>query len=95
MSKEEIVYHAGKMMLKLSEVEVNDVITELEALSLEFDKINNIPSLKDTPLMTHTIDIPDLILREDIPLDSPDIDELLKNTTHRNDREVEVPKVVG
>ena len=95
ITKEEIEHHASKMMINITEKEIKEIINDLEALSLEFDKIDSINGIKDVEPMTHTIDIPECILRSDIPIDSPPIEELFKNATHVNNREIEVPKVVG
>jgi len=86
----------AKMYIKLSDEELKIVTKALEVMTNDFMVINkNFPKLSALEPMTHTIQIDEVILNEDIPCEPTDVKELLKNATHVNGREIEVPKVVG
>jgi len=85
-----------KMYIKLDANEEQISLIAIEEMDKAFKDIETkFPNLTNTPPMTHTIEINDIVLREDVPLESTDIEELLKNATNINGREIEVPKVVG
>ncbi len=75
---------------------------ENEMLFQEFgaieDTINRITKIKDIDKvkpMTHALDDFKFNLREDVAEESISIDDALKNCDRTDDREIEVPKVVG
>ena len=85
-----------KMCLKLNDEEEKLAIEAIKAFDIGFDNLEvKFPDLNKQEPMHYTIHIEPIILREDEAEESTDINELLKNTTNVNEREVEVPKVVS
>ena len=84
-----------KMYFNLTDEETQACLEALAKRQAEFEEINsNFPKLVEVAPMTHTITIDEVILREDVPVASPSVEELFKNASHVNGREIEVPKVV-
>lgn len=88
--------YAKKMYIKLEPAEIEIAENALDNMESDFKEIIvNFPEINTLRVMTHTIEIDDVILRDDNPIESPEISELFKNASHVNGREIEVPKVVG
>jgi aspartyl/glutamyl-tRNA(Asn/Gln) amidotransferase C subunit len=94
-TKEMVDDYANKLLIGLTDEENEAVLKEFDLIDQEIDIINSIPNISDVEPMTHCLDDFETRLREDVPTESPSIDELLKNTKNKMGREVEVPKVVG
>lgn len=94
-TKEMVDDYADKLLIGLTEEENKMVLDEFEIIDKNIDLINEIPNIKDVQPMTHALDDFTFELREDICEESIDIEDLLKNCDQTDDREVEVPKVVG
>jgi aspartyl/glutamyl-tRNA(Asn/Gln) amidotransferase C subunit len=93
-TKEMVVDYADKLLIGLTEEEVTMVLDEFEIIDKNIDLINVIPNISKVEPMTHCLDNFIYELREDIPDESVDIDELLQNCDSYLNREVKVPKVV-
>ena len=93
-TKEMAVDYADKLLIGLTEEEVTMVLDEFEIIDKNIDLINVIPNISQVEPMTHCLDNFIYELREDIPDESVDIDELLQNCDSYLNREVKVPKVV-
>lgn len=93
-TKEMVVDYADKLLIGLTEEEVAMVLDEFEIIDKNIDLINVIPNISKVEPMTHCLDNFIYELREDIPDESVDIDELLQNCDSYLNREVKVPKVV-
>ena len=93
-TKEMVVDYADKLLIGLTEEEVTMVLDEFEIIDKNIDLINVIPNISQVEPMTHCLDNFIYELREDIPDESVDIDELLQNCDSYLNREVKVPKVV-
>ncbi len=93
-TKEMVVDYADKLLIGLTEEEVKMVLDEFEIIDKNIDLINVIPNISKVEPMTHCLDNFIYELREDIPDESVDIDELLQNCDSYLNREVKVPKVV-
>lgn len=94
-TKELVDDYADKLLIGLSEEENELVLKEFDIIEENMEIIANIPNIKDVKPMTHALDDFVYELREDIASDSVDIEDLLRNCDAYDDREVEVPKVVG
>ena len=94
-TKEMVNDYAEKLLIGLTEEENKMVLDEFEIIDRNIDLINNIPNISEVECMTHALDDFEYELREDIPEESVDIEDLLSNCDDRTDREVVVPKVVG
>jgi len=85
---------ADKLLIGLTDEEVEMVLNEFEDIDKQIDLINKIPNIENVEPMTHCLDDFEYVLREDEVGESVDIDELLQNCDSKLDREVKVPKVV-
>ena len=93
-TKELVDKLANDLLIGLSSEENKMVLDEFVAIDKDIDIINSIEGIEDIAPMTHALDDFNARLREDISHDTPQIDELLSNATHKIGREIEVPKVV-
>lgn len=93
-TKEMVVDYADKLLIGLTEEEVAMVLDEFEIIDKNIDLINVIPNISKVEPMTHCLDNFIYELRDDVPDESVDIDELLQNCDSYLNREVKVPKVV-
>ncbi len=94
-TKEMVDDYADKLLIGLTDEENKMVLDEFEIIDETINTINEIEGIKDVEPMTHTLDDFAYELREDIVETSCDIDDILSNCDLHNDREIEVPKVVG
>jgi len=94
-TKETVDKLADLLMIGLTEEENKMVLDEFEIIDRDINKINEIENLSKVLPMTHTLDNFECSFREDTALESPAVDDLLSNCDKVNDREVELPKVVG
>lgn len=93
-TKEMVVDYADKLLIGLTEDEIDMVVEEFDTIDSTIDLINEIPNISSVEPMSHCLDDFVYELREDIVEESVDIDDLLKNCDCFTDREIEVPKVV-
>ena len=94
-TKEMVNDYADKLLIGLTEEENKMVLDEFEIIDSTIDIINQIPNIEEVKPMSHCLDDFVYELREDVVEDSVPIEELLQNCDQYNEREVEVPKVVG
>ena len=94
-TKEMVNEYAEKLLIGLTEEEVNMVLEEFTIIDEDINKINNIKGLDEVEPMTHCLDDFVYELRDDNVEESIEIEELLQNCDNKTDREVIVPKVVG
>ena len=98
MSKftEELVDNlADRLLIGLSREENKMVLDEFEAIDENIDLINKIEGINEVEPMTHCLDDFEFELREDVVIESPELEELLANCDDNEAGEVIVPKVVG
>lgn len=93
-TREDVISYADKLLIGLTDEEVDMVLSEMDIIDKNIDLINNIPGIKDAIPMTHTLDDFEYELREDVEDESVDIESLLSNCDDTYDRSVRVPKVV-
>ena len=95
-TKELVDKYAADLLIGLTDEENKMVLDEFDVIDKDIDIINTIDGINNIKPMTHALD--DQILnnlRDDIPCESPNIDDLLSNAKQKIGREIEVPKVVG
>ncbi len=95
ISKEIIEKYAAKLLIGLTEEENKMVLDEFHEIDENISLINEIDGVSEAEPMTHALDDFEYELREDIAVESTELDELLANCDEYLGREVEVPKVVG
>lgn len=93
-TREMVVDYADKLLIGLTEEEINMVLSEFDIIDKNIDLINKIPNIEKIEPMTHCLDNFEYVLREDEVEESVEIEDLLKNCDEYLDREVKVPKVV-
>lgn len=93
-TRDMVIDYADKLLIGLTDEEVQMVLDEFEVIDKNIDLINEIPNISDVAPMTHCLDNFEFELREDVVEESVDIDDLLQNCDSTLDREVKVPKVV-
>ena len=94
-TKEMVDEYADKLLIGLTDEENKMVLDEFEIIDKNCDVVNNIEGIENVEPMTHALDDFEVELRDDIAEDSVSIEDLLSNCDQVNDREVELPKVVG
>lgn len=95
LTKETVELFAKEQMFEMTEEEKQTALKDLEAMELHIEKINRIPGVTTATVMTHCLDNFILELREDEPVESTPIEDLLANADEVFDREIELPKVVN
>lgn len=94
-TKELVDDYAEKLLIGLTDEENEMVLKEFNVIEEHMELIASIPGISDVEPMTHTLDDFSYTLREDKKEESLAIEDILKNCDRYDDREVEVPKVVG
>lgn len=94
-TKEMVEDYADKLLIGLTEDESEMVLNEFETIDKNIDIINTIPNIEQVEPMSFCLDDFEVDLREDEIEESININELLQNCDQKNDREIEVTKVVG
>lgn len=83
---------AALARLRLSEVEIERMTHELDAILEYIDTVKNLDTGNTEP-MTHAVPF-DCPLRDDEPAPSLSVDDALKNAPRRRDSFFEVPRIV-
>jgi aspartyl/glutamyl-tRNA(Asn/Gln) amidotransferase C subunit len=86
---------AGKLLIGLSKEENQMVLDEFAIIDENLAKVASIDGLSEVEPMTHCLDDFTFLLRDDVATPSVPINDLLRNSDRVEDREIEVPKVVG
>ena len=94
-TKEMVDDYADKLLIGLTDEENKMVLDEFEIIDKNCDMVNSIPNISKVEPMTYCLDDFVFELRKDEAVESDSIEDLLSNSDEVNDREVEVPKVVG
>lgn len=94
-TQEKVDKLADLLLIGLTSEENQMVFDEFSIIDENINKINNIPNIKEVTPMTHALDNFEFVLREDVIEESVPIEDALRNCKQTDDREVEVPKVVG
>ena len=94
-TKEMVDSYADKLLIGLTEEENDLVLKEFDIIDANMQIIADMPNISDVEPMTHALDDFEFVLREDVAEESIPIEDLLRNCDKYEDREIEVPKVVG
>ena len=94
-TKEMVDDYADKLLIGLTPEENKMVLDEFEAIDENIDLINKIEGISEVEPMTHCLDDFVFELREDVVVESVELEELLSNCDDSDAGEVVVPKVVG
>ena len=94
-TKEMVDEYAEKLLINLTPEENKMVLDEFEISDKNCDIVNNIDNIKNVVPMSYCLDDFSFELREDIVEESDNIEDLLSNCEQVNEREIELPKVVG
>ena len=94
-TKDNIKEYASKLLIDLTDEELNNLTNEFEEIDNDMNKLNEIKDLEKTEPMHMVPFLEEVILREDKIEPSLSKDEVLKNSDDVLDEEVRVPKVVN
>ncbi len=94
-TKEMVDSYADKLLIGLTKEENDLVLKEFDIIDTNMQIIADMPNISDVEPMTHALDDFEFVLRSDEAEESIPIEELLQNCDAYEDREIEVPKVVG
>ena len=94
-TKEMVDSYADKLLIGLTKEENDLVLKEFDIIYANMQIIADMPNISDVEPMTHALDDFEFVLREDVAEESIPIEDLLRNCDKYEDREIEVPKVVG
>lgn len=94
-TKEMVDEYAEKLLINLTPEENKMVLDEFEIIDKNCDIVNNIDNIKNVVPMSYCLDDFSFELREDLVEESDNIEDLLSNCEQVNEREIELPKVVG
>ena len=94
-TKETVNSLAKKVLIELSPKENKMILDDIEFIETNMNLIAQIEGLSQTEPMTHPFDLYEATLSEDIIEESIPIEDLLRNCDKTENREIEVPKVVG
>lgn len=94
-TQEKVDKLADLLLIGLTDEEKEMIFEEFESIDANINKINEIKDIKNVTPMTHTLDDFEYVLREDVYEESIPLEDALRNCDLVDDREIEVPKVVG
>ena len=94
ITKDKLKDYASKLMFDMDDSEYETLEKEFEIILKQMDLIGNIKDIKDVEPMTFPFPIEGVTFREDIPTESLDIEDVLKNAKDVENSMVKVPKVV-
>lgn len=94
-TKEDVDAYAKSLLIGLTEEENKMVLDEFSVIQEKIEKVAEIDGIRDVEPMSFPFDLYLDTEREDVAEPSESIKDLLANCKKTNDREIEVPKVVG
>lgn len=94
-TKEMVDNYAEKLLIGLTPEENFLVLNEFNIIDENMELITKIPNIENVEPMTHALDNFFVIPRKDEKEESVEIEKLLANCDKHNDREIEIPRVVG
>ncbi len=94
-TREMMIDYADKLLIGLSEEEINTLLSEFDVINENMELIDKIPGIEKVEPQSFPTDYTISSLREDKAEESLPIEDILKNCDGQIDRMVEVPKVVG
>lgn len=94
VTKEVLQESANRLMINLSEEELNTLLSDFDNIISQMELIGNIPEVDEAEPMVFPFDVTSDYLREDICEESLSRDEALKNAHEVVDGQIRLPKVV-
>ena len=94
-TKEMINDYADKLLIGLTDGEVNTLLDEFDVIKENMELIDQIPNIKDVEPLHFPYDMKTNKLREDKAEESLSIKEIIQNCDDTIEDLIEVPKVVG
>lgn len=95
VTKETLREAATKLMFKLTEEELDQLVKEFGIIVKQMELIGEIPGVDEVEPMTFPFECVVNYLREDVATKPVDRDEVLKNAKDVVDGQIRLPKVVG
>ena len=93
-TKEEIIDYADRLLIGLYPDEAQTILDEFSVIDKNIDQINEIDNLSEVEPLFMPYDLYRATLREDVPEESVNIEDILANCKDVDGREIKVPKVV-
>ena len=94
VTKEVLQESANKLLINLTDEELNSLLSDFEILISQMKLIGDIPGVDEVEPMTFPFELTNEYLRDDVP-ESPLLkDDVLKNAQDVVDNQIRLPKVV-
>ena len=94
-TKEDVDAYAKSLLIGLTEEENKMVLEEFSVIQEQIEKVAEIEGIENIEPMSFPFDLYLDTQREDESVPSESIKDILSNCKKTNDREIEVPRVVG
>lgn len=94
ITKDKLKDYASKLMFDMNDSEYETLEKEFEIILKQMELIGKIENIKDVEPMTFPFPIEGVNFREDVPTESLEIEDVLKNAKDVENSMVKVPKVV-
>ena len=89
-----IIDYADKLLIGLTDKEIKSILSEFDVIEKNMDLINEIDGINKIEPQHYPFDLKS-VPRDGKVIENDDLLDILKNSDKVNDREIEVPKVVG
>ena len=93
-TKEEIIDYADKLLIGLYPDEAQTILDEFSVIDKNIDQINEIDNLSEVEPLVMPYDLYRATLREDVPEESVNIEDILATCKDVDGRDIKVTKVV-
>ena len=94
VTKEVLQESANKLLINLTEEELNALLCDFDILISQMQLIGDIPGVDDVEPMTFPFEVTSEYLREDVTEEPLSKDDVLKNAKDVTDNQIRLPKVV-
>lgn len=94
VTKEVLQESASKLMINLTDKELDTLLSDFDIIISQMELISDIPGVDDVEPMTFPFEITDIYLREDVATKPLDRSDVLKNAKDVLDNQICLPKVV-
>ena len=94
VTKEVLQESANRLLINLTDEELNDLLSDFDILISQMELIGDIPGVDEVEPMTFPFEITSDYLRDDIPEEPLSKNDVLKNAQDVVDGQIRLPKVV-
>ena len=94
VTKEVLQESANRLLINLTEEELNALLCDFDILISQMELIGDIPGVDDVEPMTFPFEVTCDYLREDVTEEPLSKDDVLKNAKDVTDDQIRLPKVV-